>query len=338
MLTKLTLRNFQPHEKLVIDTDSNVLVLTGPTDIGKTSIYRALEWLFTNTSAPLSFITHGADSMKVTVEIDGHQITRARSKDNNSYRLDDQEYKAFGQNVPEPIAKLLNVSDVNFQGQYDAPWWFSNTAGEVSRHINSIINLGVIDGTLAHLNATVRKTQERIAVTTERLNAAEAERESLKSVRQNDTDLKTVEAAQADWVHTTNAARLVRLGIEEVSRHDQRAKNASAWLESALAVYRLGREWEASQQTQQKLQLLVDQIRTADAKAEQRPVGDITHLKKLRNDWLVTKNAMNDLRGALFDHAYRVRVVEQAESDLAKAKAAIAKYSKRICPTCKRPL
>ena len=93
----------------------------------------------------------------MTLTLGGREIQRQRSASNNSYGMDGVEFKAFGNDVPEDIARVLNVSELNFQGQHDAPLWFTESAGEVSRRLNYIVDLSQIDSTLSAIDSIVRE-------------------------------------------------------------------------------------------------------------------------------------------------------------------------------------
>lgn len=104
---------------------------------------------------------------------------RKKGKATNEMLLDGQAFRAFGADVPEPIADLLNVGDVNFQAQHDSPFWFSLTAGQVSRELNSVVNLDVIDRTLAGVSSALRKARAVEEVCRDRLEETQKQIEEL---------------------------------------------------------------------------------------------------------------------------------------------------------------
>jgi len=143
MISKIEIRNFSTHKKQDLEFSPNVTTITGSSFLGKSTILRAIRFVCMNRPTGDKFINWDADKTSVRLTIDKKKIVRRKGKGNNSYTLDKQEYKAFGNDVPQPIANLVNMSDINFQGQHDAPFWFCETAGEVSRQLNAIINLEV---------------------------------------------------------------------------------------------------------------------------------------------------------------------------------------------------
>jgi hypothetical protein len=93
-----------------------------------------------------------------------HKIIRSRKGTQNRYVLDTQLLQAFGNDVPTEVAQILNVDATNFQEQYDAPFWLSQSSGHVSRELNRIVNLGEMDGSLQNCVKAIRSARERVHV------------------------------------------------------------------------------------------------------------------------------------------------------------------------------
>jgi len=163
MLEKLTILDFQCHERLTIKF-GQVTTIIGPSDIGKSAIIRALRLLLCNKPSGKAFIRDGAKFTRLKLTIDGHLIGRLRGAGKNVYRLDDQDLQGFNLAVPEPVEKLANVTEVNFQFQHDAPYWLSQPAPQVSRELNQIVDLGLIDTTMARFVASIRNRKADILV------------------------------------------------------------------------------------------------------------------------------------------------------------------------------
>ncbi len=197
MIESIEIRNFQAHEnlKVVLGPVNTVL---GKTNSGKSSFLRAFRWLARNMPDGERFISWNKKFAKVTVVADGKTITRKRSKRFNGYMIDGKELKAVGKcKVPEEIERVLNVGPINFAGQHDAAFFFSDTPGQVAKNLNSIINLDVIDRTMATAASSVREARAVEQVTRSRLADARKRVKELAWVKQLDIDLKEVEASQA---------------------------------------------------------------------------------------------------------------------------------------------
>lgn len=178
MIEKLLIKNFQAHEKLAITFDPQITVIVGATDSGKSSVFRALRWALLNQPRGSSFVRDGATDVGVKVQIDGREVVRSRKGTENGYSLDDDNYTAFGVSVPPSIEEFLKVDDLNFQQQHDAPFWLSLSAGEVSRRLNEIVDLEIIDRSVSKVKSKIQ-TQKQLVETN--LNQLKKERETLAS-------------------------------------------------------------------------------------------------------------------------------------------------------------
>lgn len=247
----IKLENFQAHAKRLVKLSPNITTIIGASDRGKSAILRALGWVCMNNFPGAEFVRRDAvkgDAKEATVKVkvidrgEAHLIERTRSASgaNNTYELDGDEFKAFGQNVPDDITALLRLSPINFQSQHDSPFWFSETAGEVSRQLNSIIDLNVIDSSLAYTAKVLRDKETRLTICEERLTKLNLEIEKLEPQRERISDfekLKTLEGKKDEA--TTDHDDLNRL-LEKMRAN--RAKHWERKCADGRGVARLGRD------------------------------------------------------------------------------------------------
>jgi len=217
MITGIQIKDFQPHKRLDIKIGPGVTTIIGPSDTGKSSFIRAFLWAMTNKPNGHAFIRNGTAKALVKLHLDGHTILRSKSKSTNLYKLDDKEFNAFSNEVPAEIQKLLGIGNVNYSRQHDPPFWFSNTAGEVSRQLNSIVNLGDIDTIMAHIASELRSTRAKLDVVQERLEKAKVQEQELLFVKGMDEKLQEVEKKQQKYDnHIKQTATLQQLIINGV--------------------------------------------------------------------------------------------------------------------------
>jgi len=200
MFEKLLIQNFQAHSKLKIEFDPRLTVIVGPSDVGKSAVIRALRWVCRNHPQGQEFIRHGTSGTIVKLFVDDVIIERRRGKTINAYKLDAEKYVSFGTNVPDTIDAVLNVNDINFQNQHDAVYWFSETAGEVSRRLNSVVDLGIIDESLSSILKTVNNLKKESEINRERLKEAKLKVKELKWVEDADIQLKRAEKLNAEII------------------------------------------------------------------------------------------------------------------------------------------
>ena len=75
MLERIELHNFQCHKDLEIKF-GKITTLVGPSDSGKTTVLRALKWLFFNSEKTKQICRRGETEVSVSVVVDGRKITR----------------------------------------------------------------------------------------------------------------------------------------------------------------------------------------------------------------------------------------------------------------------
>jgi DNA repair protein SbcC/Rad50 len=237
MIKRLQLRNFRAHKKLDVRFGNGVNSIIGNNYAGKSTILRAIRYASQNKPSGDSVIRWGATRVSVRITDEKkNKVKRIRGKSVNLYKLNDKEFKAFGNKVPEEIQKTLGLSDINFQGQHDAPFWFSKTAGEVSRELNVIVNLDVIDSTLSTVQSGIQSTKSLIGLVEKRRDNFKEEKNRLKYVKELNKSLKLVESLndQKDK-NAVGLARIEKL-LKSGVTHAQEREMALFSSQSALFV------------------------------------------------------------------------------------------------------
>ena len=217
MLTKISLENFQSHEHTQLALHPGLTVIAGRSDTGKTAIVRALRWLVFNESGSDAYRSRWSvgvrgDETRVTLEIDEHEITRARGASENYYMLNRRQYKAMGVEVPEDIRDVLSLSSVNFQAQMDSPFLLSDTGGSVAKYFYEMAHLAEVDKT-----SQILRTYHR--------RLGEAEKKALEQVERLDGEIRKYdpldELSQCAVVLVDRASQCeeIKLQVSELTRH-----------------------------------------------------------------------------------------------------------------------
>jgi len=251
-LLSVELINFQAHGKTLIEF-APITTIKGPTDAGKSAVIRALRWICLNDLAGDEFIKEGEKQSQILLRFRHNKkefkAVRIRGSGDNTYELNGTEFKAFGTSVPANIAALFRVSEINFQSQHDSPFWFSESAAEVSRQLNSIVDLTVIDTTLAKIVAMVRQAQGRKDLIKERLAEAEQEYEKLKDQQPRIDEFKELKdlhekanKAEASERRMGGLLKGVLSHRDNLQPFRQRAAEGTSLLESCKAAITLERK------------------------------------------------------------------------------------------------
>lgn len=331
MIESIRLRNFQCHENLLVELDPRVTTIVGPSDVGKSAVIRALRWAALNVPVGC-MIRDGAKQARVELIADGRRIARTRGSE-NSYSLDGKEFRAFRSDVPDEIATLLNLTDANFQGQHDPLYWFSSTAGDVSRQLNAVVNLAVIDRTLAEATRQVYKCKTVLENAEENLRRSIAEKNELKWVEEADRDYKQVEWIEQsaadirkDVSDLNDRVEAVREAKEDAGRKRSLADDSERLLEKMVVF---GKASKAAAE----LEKLIVSVRDAEAKKNVE-IPDLSALEAIvdllkdrRERPRVLSKLLNEARDA--DENKR-----DAERAFQKALDELESKTEGICPLC----
>lgn len=337
MISKVEIRGFTAHRKCDIEFGPNVTTLTGSSFTGKSTILHAIRFVCMNRPSGDKMISWGAEKTSVRLTIDKKKIVRRKGKGNNSYTLDKQKYEAFGNNVPQPIADLVNMSDINFQGQHDAPFWFRETAGEVSRQLNAIINLEVIDKTLANIASRIRKTKTTIEVTQERLDNAIEDKKELDYIVELDKDLVDIEKLEKAKTQIAVESTTLRDIIEGYIRHRSQRDNAAGAVSGGVAVLKKGQIWLKIKGLAETLDNHVKTgIRTT--KIIQAAPESITPLDKLKIKWTEQKEKRSYLQDLICEIQNGKEKLCQIKIGLEGVKKQFARVAEGRCPICGKPM
>lgn len=244
----ILLRNFQKHKKLEIVFSPRINTICGPTDCGKSALLRALRWICFNDWQGKDFIREGAERAKVVLTVSHRKelyvITRIKGKE-NLYFLGEDEFKSFATTVPDEISQLLRLNENNFQGQHDAPFWFSQTAGEVSRRLNAVVDLTIIDNTLAAAASRLRQASDRKVVCAERLQQINEEREALEPMRERIEDFQALQKRNEDKQRITADYDRLRQSLDNARSHRKEALSRQEQVSELSVLVANCERWES---------------------------------------------------------------------------------------------
>src|SRR5690606_27874449 len=109
--------------------------------------------------------------------------------------------------------------------QLDPPFWFEKSPGQVSRELNQIVDLGIIDRSLARSAAQVRRYRSMVEVSEARLARAKQEVRELDWISSLDAALERLEALRDQLQKKEReAARLQQL-LDQAERYASASKD-----------------------------------------------------------------------------------------------------------------
>lgn len=227
MIERIELTDYQCHAKLDVRLDPGITTIVGDSDVGKSAVIRALQAVALNRLSGEGFVRRGQKGYRVRVRVDGVTAARERNGASNAYRVGKREFKAFGRDVPPDVTDLLRMSEENFQGQHDPPFWFGLSAPELARRLNSVVDLDLIDSSLSFLASRERLLKTEAEVVGERLKSAKAEAASLSWAAVADADLRKLEGMEAELERMRGERDSLRAARDEATSWRDRAELAS---------------------------------------------------------------------------------------------------------------
>ena len=198
MLKRLQIKNFQSHKESDIVFSPRVNVLLGKSNAGKTTIMRSLDWIENNSTSGAkllsSFAKRGDVCSAKLLTTDG-QIERCYSKSTNGYKLNGVELKAIGKGTPDEVKEALNFGDLNTKSQHEGFFMLNDSGGKVAKQLNELVDLEIIDTTIANLNSKSRAINSKIKFKKEELVEKEKELATYKDVDFAISSFKKIESA-----------------------------------------------------------------------------------------------------------------------------------------------
>ena len=331
MLDSLEVRDFQNHRRKRVKLLPGVNCLVGDNGAGKSALMRALIWLFTNSPSGDWMIRHGQEKASVRAVIDGHELVRSKGG-RNLYKLDGKRYVSFGTTVPEPIANLVNITSLNIQSQIDPPFWFADTAGKVSRELNAVVDLDVIDSALTHAVSAVRRANQMVELLATQQNDSAKASKALDWVSGASEAFARLSEAYTRSVELSTEVDALESIIEQVDTYVQREQTLTELVERSrplTSAYEVARGlWR-------------------DCRAIEALVGEIEAVEQSAGvyDALSTFGvAVGEARalalqvGKLDDLIDNITEQEQlqcqAQSTATRLREKLAKDSNGLCPLC----
>lgn len=170
--TSLHLKNYQAYKDTTINFTPGLNIIIGESDMGKSSILRALRKLVRDIPAGKDFINKDATSTKLSLVVvddigQEYTIVRQITPSKNLYYLDKQEFGGFGREIPEEIQNTLEMFlielensekiDLHFFDQHDAPFMVARgSAGTRSKLLGRIAGLHTLDNGITAVNKDIR--------------------------------------------------------------------------------------------------------------------------------------------------------------------------------------
>jgi DNA repair ATPase RecN len=140
--------------------------------------------------------------MRVGVLAGDEPVIRFKQAKKQGYLIGETEYVAVGTLQPTEVAQRLQLSEINFQGQHDAPFLLGMTPGQIAKEINKIVDLSAIDEIQTKAKSKTSQVKTVVAELEPQVKQAKEEAEALKWVEQATIDFVKLDVDFAEWQAT----------------------------------------------------------------------------------------------------------------------------------------
>jgi exonuclease SbcC len=217
MIESVEIWNFQSHRHTVLEFVPGTNVIIGLSDAGKSTVFRAINWVLSNRPLGDSYRSEwGGDTHVILRLSDGNVVERFRSASSNEYRVNGETLKAFGSDPPDAVLEVLRMDSANIQAQGAPPFLLSASPGEAARMLNKAASLDEIDKTIANLRKSLQETNRQLEYNTKQKEGLEEELKEYDDLPDLEGRVKALEDMDQGYRErkgTTNAlSRLVTHG------------------------------------------------------------------------------------------------------------------------------
>jgi exonuclease SbcC len=222
-ITELNILNFQSHQETEMIFSPGLNVITGDSDAGKSTIIKALTWLFTNRPSGDEFKNWDAPLKEpVTVEcvIGKDRISLTRENNKNSYLINGGDpLSAIKTDVPQEVSDILNVSEYNIQGQHDTYFLLKDSPGIRAQKLNELVGMDVIDTLYKNIGSKIRELNSNIVYLKETSTKTEEDLkkyENLPEIEKLVTSIEKNHAEASAFAATATYIREKLIQLEEI--------------------------------------------------------------------------------------------------------------------------
>lgn len=243
---QIKLKNFQKHSDLTLDFKSGVNIIYGRSDVGKSCIRRAIQWVLWNEKIDGVRKT-GTKETSVFILLDsGVAIEKVRSTSINRYIIhkDGKETKfdAINKSVPDEVKDLIGINPMEIDGQeiylnatpqIGLPFLFDISPHDRMKLFNKLTGNDLLDKLFVQFNKDIlglnRDLKETKLTLEEQLNGLqtkEIEKEKLEAkFKKSKKDVEDVDAKFQKYSKLFQINELYTGSLANLAVNEERLKS-----------------------------------------------------------------------------------------------------------------
>lgn len=344
MITKVEIQNFQSHHNTVVDMVDGVNVIIGPSDAGKSSVFRAINWVVSNRPLGDSYRSEwGGDTSVVLHTSDGGVVERLRTDKRNSYIVNGTELKAFGSEPPAEVFETLRIDPYNVQSQMDAPFLMASSPGEVAQLLNRAASIDDIDRVVGGLKRSAAQIGRDTNYNKEQLLKFELQVQQFGYLDDLEVIVSEAEKALQEWDKLKQDARHLSDSILALQSLEQGLQRSAHVLDASPLVdeaFDLNETYQDLQKRNLVLQELTDDlIRVQEGLDQTAGVDDASTFMQAAEQAHAAMNTIMAQRANLWKLLERCSCLEESidqleEKTIVRLEKEYAELAPDTCPLC----
>jgi hypothetical protein len=358
MIKFLEFEFFQPYSYGCLELSPGVNVIIAPSDKGKTSIQRGVEWVRTNR--PLGDVYNswhapeGAHTSFSICKTDGSLVGKSRLKGTTRYFVtkDDKELEfqeAVARDVPSEVTEVLNLSDINVQEQ-EAPYFLiqNSSPGEVAKLFNGLMGWNIIDRLFKNLDGKIRATRESEKSTEKLLKQSQAEFKGYAYLDEFQRRFDIVQARSRLYKNnmgTISSVRSILVAISIVNEDIDKLKKKTKLESRILTLMEKVEIFQNKNTKKEKLTVLVSDIKETEEILEAKEIieeldnrliqltSKIADREKIQNNIRNLQSLVVSIKLAEKSVGEKTKIYENQKKLL---ESKVKEY--KVCPFCGQPI
>jgi len=339
MIRKIILKNFQIHKKLIWNFHEHFSVIVGDNDRGKSSIIRALNWIFYNSpSGDWMRRTRKKKRLQTTVKIilkNDDVIQRIKGDNVNRYKLNDQDYNNFGYQVPEPIVKALRINCLkvgNIQlyphvAMQDDPLFLVYESAPVRASvINILTGAELIQKAIKEFSKDKLNINKNIKLYDKEIENFDKSIKKLEYIKDFDKDFEEISKSIIKLENLQKRYDFLEKSQIKIENYKKSIKKADKVLK--IDVDKISKDY--------RVLLLLIKIRQHN-KSLNYKIPDIIKIRKLQDELKVLEDRRRKFYGLCDNLMDRHKMIHDCETDIQINREELKDIGE-VCPECGKPI
>lgn len=357
MITKIVIQNFQGYKDAEIDFSSGINIIDGANSSGKSTIYRAFDWVRRNRPlGPKRRSWFAKDDEDTRVKIcfsEGVAVEKIRTFSGEVYYLlitPDKtiRFEVVGNDVPQQITDIFNIADYNIQPQGQASFLLSESPGKVAARINELVDLDIIDTLFKRIDKSIKESGKAYS---RNINAADKKQQEIDSyayLSQAEEELLSLENEQQGYESSVSDYHSV---VDILDKRDEIEEKVSELIEFVSAkktvkeLEELIKKCEDSEAEVSSIAGIIESLKEAEelekevASLEQARMI-IEEISPLISEYFEITEKNKNISEIIKSNSRISRTIEKSYKEL---KSLTKEYEEKItlidtCPLCETPL